>query len=128
VRAFKFGDGAAIKGETLREVKVRKRSESGRVKELLVRTSKRSVVVYGDAIRWAVRRSSNGNPPLRSTCFDVRVEKGRGGITKVILRGRGFGHGVGMCQMGALGMSREGYGYEKILRHYYRGIELRRLY
>jgi len=119
---------ASEQGESLRGIEVKERSESGRVREFLVRTSRRDVVVKGDAIRWAVRRPGAGSAPLRSTYFDVETKKKNGRIERVVLRGRGFGHGVGMCQTGALGMSREGYDYQKILRHYYRGIDLRRLY
>ena len=42
--------------------------------------------------------------------------------------GHGSGHGVGLCQTGALGMARAGKSAEAILEHYYRGIELKRLY
>ena len=42
--------------------------------------------------------------------------------------GRGYGHGVGLCQYGAMGMSQEGYDYTQILRFYYRGAELRKYY
>jgi stage II sporulation protein D len=43
----------------------------------------------------------------------------------VSLVGGGNGHGVGMCQNGALGMARKGYSYAMILQHYYPGSELR---
>lgn len=47
--------------------------------------------------------------------------------TRVIVRGAGFGHGVGLSQYGAYGFAKRGTGYEEILRHYYRGTELRTL-
>jgi stage II sporulation protein D len=127
-RAYRLASDGEVAGESLRDVHIQRRSESGRVRELLVRTSKREIVVTGDAIRWAVRRPVAGDPPLRSTLFDVKIEKSKGRVQDVIVRGRGFGHGVGMCQMGALGMAREGHDYEQILRHYYHGISLRRFY
>ena len=40
-------------------------------------------------------------------------------------RGAGFGHGVGMCQHGAIGMAREGHAFDSILKHYYRGSTLK---
>ncbi len=43
-----------------------------------------------------------------------------------VVRGAGFGHGIGMSQYGAYGFAQEGFGYERILRHYYRGAELGR--
>ena len=45
----------------------------------------------------------------------------------IVAIGRGFGHGVGMSQWGALGMARQGSSYDQILRHYYQGAELRPL-
>jgi stage II sporulation protein D len=42
--------------------------------------------------------------------------------------GRGWGHGVGMCQVGAYGMALEGATFEEILTKYYKGIELKKLY
>ena len=45
-----------------------------------------------------------------------------------VLTGAGWGHGVGMCQIGAAVMSEEGATYEKILHHYYKGAELKKLY
>ncbi len=41
----------------------------------------------------------------------------------VVLKGRGFGHGVGMCQEGAMSMANKGFDYKKIIRHYFDGVE-----
>jgi len=57
---------------------------------------------------------------LRSTFFEI-VQEG----TKVIIKNKGFGHGVGMSQYGAQGMAKEGYNYQDILKHYYTGIEIK---
>jgi len=43
---------------------------------------------------------------------------------KVILRGHGWGHGVGLCQVGAAVMADRGYGYKAILEHYYPGANI----
>lgn len=99
----------------VRGVKTMK-TRSGRVKELLVVTNRKSYKVYGDQVR-----SFFGGLP--STKFDIVV---RGNIIK--LEGGGFGHGVGMCQWGAMGMAREGHEFKRILRHYYPGTRLRKLY
>lgn len=58
---------------------------------------------------------------LRSTFFEIIQES-----TKVIVKNKGFGHGVGMSQYGAQGMAKEGYTYDKILKHYYTGIEIKK--
>lgn len=57
---------------------------------------------------------------LRSTFFEI-IQEG----TKVIIKNRGFGHGVGMSQYGAQGMAKSGYNYQDILKHYYTGIEIK---
>ena len=63
---------------------------------------------------------------LRSTWFDVvEAPPEADGLR---LAGRGYGHGVGMCQWGAIGRARAGQGYEEILGHYYPGAQLRDAY
>jgi stage II sporulation protein D len=46
-------------------------------------------------------------------------------LLSLLALGRGYGHGVGMSQWGALGLAQRGESYDQILRHYYRGTELR---
>jgi stage II sporulation protein D len=57
---------------------------------------------------------------LYSSAFAIRMEHDlSGALISVTLRGAGWGHGVGMCQIGALGMALQGIDYETICRHYY---------
>ena len=57
--------------------------------------------------------------------FGVDVDDlGRGGVARFVFTGKGWGHGVGLCQVGAFGMARTGARYEEILAHYYTGITL----
>ena len=58
---------------------------------------------------------------LRSTCFEIIKED-----NKIIIKNKGYGHGVGMSQYGAQGMALEGYSYKDILKHYYTGIEIKK--
>ena len=58
---------------------------------------------------------------LNSTYFEIIKED-----TKVIVKNRGYGHGVGMSQYGAQGMAKEGYTYDQILKHYYQNIEIKK--
>ena len=57
---------------------------------------------------------------LKSSAFDVKFNG-----DSVILEGKGWGHGVGLCQIGAAVMASKGYGYAEILQHYYPGTTLR---
>ncbi len=56
---------------------------------------------------------------LRSTFFDLKKENGQ-----VILTGKGYGHGVGLCQQGAIKMADHGYNHSQILGYYYKGVSL----
>ena len=67
-----------------------------------------------------IRRLLGG---LKSTLFEVK----RDGKT-FVFHGAGFGHGVGMCQLGAIGMADAGKSNKDILGHYYRGTHLHKLY
>ena len=64
-------------------------------------------------------RQMMGPNEVRSTRFDASIRWGR-----IILDGFGWGHGVGMCQWGAFGMSRRGKTAEEILKYYYPGAEI----
>jgi SpoIID/LytB domain protein len=95
----------------------KQRGVSGRVQVLTIGGDKASVDVSGDL---KIRRLLGG---LKSTLFDVKRE----GNT-FVFNGAGFGHGVGMCQLGAIGMAEAGKTNAQILEHYYRGTHLHRLY
>ncbi|MBN2415069.1 SpoIID/LytB domain-containing protein [bacterium] len=101
------------------------RGESGRITSLKIEGSSGSYIIKGELqIRKALSRST-----LYSSCFYVR-ERGRsnGAPEAFVLVGAGFGHGVGMCQTGAAGLALRGVGYEGILKHYYQGSRVRRIY
>ncbi len=67
-------------------------------------------------------RMALGPDLVKSTHFNARVEGDR-----VIFDGKGWGHGVGLCQEGAQGMANQGYGAFDILRHYYQGIMIEKI-
>ncbi len=119
------------KGESVSLVNLRitKRSVSGRVEVLDVVTDWGTYPICGDRIRWALKRRSNHNSILPSTWFNLEMErKSDGSIQRVIARGRGKGHGVGMCQTGAIGMARKALSYRDILLHYYSGAKIEKCY
>jgi SpoIID/LytB domain protein len=88
------------------------RGVSGRIYRLNI-TGEKDYLVIGKEleIRRALSRSH-----LYSSAFVVDKEAGR-----FVLRGAGWGHGVGLCQIGAAVMASEGKGYREILEHYYPG-------
>jgi SpoIID/LytB domain protein len=66
---------------------------------------------------------------LYSSAFAIRQERDKAGhLESVTLRGAGWGHGAGMCQIGALGMALVGIPYERICLHYFPGARLSRVY
>ncbi len=109
----------------LRDLRPVKRGVSGRLIELEVIGSKKSFSIGKElAIRQALSNST-----LYSACFYVKKSGFTGGApAKFILRGAGWGHGVGMCQIGAAMMAHSGQKFDNILKHYYRGIYLKKLY
>lgn len=101
------------------------RSASGRASQLRIRTNLGQELVAGDSIRWVLRPEPNRI--LNSTLIEVETP-GRGEVTRLVVEGAGWGHGIGMCQIGAVGRSRAGHSYRDILLTYYPGTRIARLY
>jgi stage II sporulation protein D len=118
----------ALRSDYLGEVtdlRIVRRTPSGRVEVLEVVTDKQVYKITGDQIRWALRRGSNSGSILPSTRFSLRIQRDEdGSIRQINAQGSGNGHGVGMCQTGAIGMARSGYSYKDILTFYYPGVEI----
>ncbi len=112
------------------DVQVEARSVSGRVWRLGVTTTTGRVEIPAYAIRQILRRGGHPESILRSNLFKIGVRRDPATrrALEVVASGAGFGHGVGLCQTGAAGMARAGTRWPDILRHYYPGIELKRLY
>jgi stage II sporulation protein D len=93
---------------------------SGRVASLTLVTDRDFYRFRGNDIR-NVLRSANGEI-LNSTYFELETDVGANGhVSSLTLRGLGNGHGVGMCQAGAIGRARAGQDYRTILATYYPG-------
>jgi SpoIID/LytB domain protein len=104
---------------TLQEIVPLYRGPSGRISRLKIVGSKRSIIVGKELeIRRWLSRSH-----LYSSAFLVTVEADR-----FTFHGAGWGHGVGLCQIGAAVMATRGFSAEEILRHYFRGIEIQKIY
>ncbi|HLF55596.1 MAG TPA: SpoIID/LytB domain-containing protein, partial [Thermoanaerobaculia bacterium] len=111
---------ARYPGFALADFEIVSRGASGRVGRLRLRDAAgASLDLEGLAIRWTL--------DLPDTLFTARRLAPREGAAGWSFTGRGWGHGVGMCQTGAFGMARRGYGYRQILGHYYSGVSVERL-
>lgn len=107
-------------GLGFRHLEIVSRGVSGRVANLrLTGSNGEQIDVEGLPIRWVL--------DLPDTLFTAERTVSRGGEKGWLFSGRGWGHGVGMCQVGAFGMARRGHGYADILDHYYTGLELKKL-
>ncbi|MBX7221148.1 MAG: SpoIID/LytB domain-containing protein [Blastocatellia bacterium] len=94
---------------------------SHRVAQLRIVGRDRSATVDGIHIRSVLGVRENLFVVERSLDEHGRVKSFR-------IRGRGWGHGVGMCQVGAYGLAVEGYSYDQILKHFYSGVQMTKLY
>jgi len=110
---------------TLYDIVPRHRGPSGRISRLQIVGSKKSVVVGKELeIRRWLSRSH-----LYSSAFVVKMHHNKqGAIDRVVFHGAGWGHGVGLCQIGAAVMASTGFTAEEILAHYFPGTKLQRLY
>jgi stage II sporulation protein D len=110
----------------VRDVRVAYRTPSGRVGQLAVALRRGEVLVDEASVRQVLRPVSG--EVLRSNTFTLTVSRAGGQVTRLAADGAGAGHGVGMCQWGAVGRSRAGQDHERILGAYYPGAVLERLY
>ena len=100
------------------------RGTSGRIYRLKIVGSKRSLIIGKELeIRKALSTSH-----LFSSAFEVK-KQGEGSVPEQFtLEGTGWGHGVGLCQIGAAVMGEKGFKYKEILLHYYQGAKVERIY
>jgi stage II sporulation protein D len=121
--------GRDIRIDSITGIVIRQRTAGGRIMSLEVHTESDVHRFYKDRIRWVVGRTSNPDLILPSANFDVDLRyDSRNRLQKIIFFGSGYGHGVGMCQCGAIGHAREGWEFDRILTHYYTGVDLKKLY
>jgi len=110
---------------TLQDIVILSRGPSGRISRLKIVGSKKSMVVGKELqIRRWLSRSH-----LYSSAFVVAVKPyPNGEVERFIFDGAGWGHGVGLCQIGAAVMATKGFSTEEILKHYFRGVEMKKIY
>jgi stage II sporulation protein D len=105
-----------VAGTEVREITVTKRSDSGRAIEMKVVTDASQIVLKRFDLRQAVE--------MPDMLFTVEKVRGASGEPEFLFLGRGWGHGVGLCQNGAYGMALTGATYDAILTHYYTGVQI----
>ncbi len=117
-------DGQGL--QPITDVEVSRTTQSGRVAELRIVFARGDVRVAGADVRSVLRPESGRQ--LNSAAFQLYVTKQDGVVSRLVAAGAGSGHGVGMCQWGAIGRARAGQDYGSILRTYFPGTKLARLY
>lgn len=110
----------------LRSIEILEQGSSGRVSKLLIEGENGKIVVTGDEIRKFLKFSNDKGKlqNLYSTLFKISLTIDNGEITQIEADGGGWGHGVGMCQFGSLGMAKKGMDYRQILSHYFSGTKI----
>lgn len=109
-------NGIAIEG--VKSISIRPEMDSPRVDQIIVEHDGGV-----EAIKATDLRSMFGFARIKSTWFDAKLTRG-----SVVFDGRGYGHGVGMCQWGAKGMADQRASYEQILKFYYADAQIRKAY
>ena len=107
-----------IKAKGLNGITAEKRGPGGHYSTIKVKYSKGIKRLNANEFRLMV-----GPNYLRSTAFKIKDND-----SSLIFKGKGWGHGVGLCQYGTQGMARSGYKWFEILRHYYTGTEFVKIY
>jgi stage II sporulation protein D len=105
-----------VPGTEVRELTVARRSPAGRVVEMEVVTDAGRLTLKRFEVRQALE--------LPELLFTIEKAHSPQGEAEYVFLGRGWGHGVGLCQNGAFGMALAGAGYEDILGHYYVGVDI----
>lgn len=104
-------------GGSVTKVSIKRRTATERALTVVVTSTGGTSTMSGNELRRIL-----GYDKLKSARFSVAIEG-----DSFVFRGKGAGHGVGMCQWGAKGMADGGYGYRQILGHYYPGLFLRNI-
>jgi len=114
--------------ERVKDISIKNKFPSGRVAELSITLKNNSpLLINAKEIRNIFRRKENGGI-LRSLLFDIEPVFNNGNLLKVTFRGKGSGHGVGLCQWGSMGLSKKGKNYRDILRLYFPNTEITKEY
>jgi len=109
----------------LKNLKPLARGPSGRIFRLKIEGSKKTMIVGKEL---EIRRWLSPSHLLSSAFVVSKTQAADGSVEKFIFTGGGWGHGVGLCQIGAAVMASKGFKAEEILTHYFTGAQLQKLY
>ncbi|MEO0266824.1 MAG: SpoIID/LytB domain-containing protein [candidate division WOR-3 bacterium] len=113
--------GINLNGNIFKKMDIKK-SREGRIIEMKIEHEKGNIILKPNEIR-ILFGDCVKNIPLPSVWFDL-IQRG----DEILLKGRGFGHGIGLCQYGARELSKMGWNYEKIIQLYFPGTKIKKLY
>jgi stage II sporulation protein D len=108
------------------DIQIARRTASGRVGELRIVFAHSDIRIASPDIRGVLR--PDPDRLLGSLAFDLDVTRRDGQVVRLVATGTGWGHGVGLCQWGAVGRARAGQDVEKILASYFPGTNIAHLY
>lgn len=109
-----------VRPGSIKEITVKELFPCGRVKRCAFSAHNWTVDMGGDRLRFVIRRDTPDKSILRSANFKIVSLSSK----EVLISGTGYGHGVGMCQMGAIGRATANQSFEQILKAYYTGVVL----
>jgi len=110
------------------DVRLTKRPVDGERAGLELTVDGNTFTLRGDSIRW-VLRPAPGPAILNSSLLTaVATTSAEGQVERLAIEGGGWGHGIGMCQVGAMGRARAGQTYREILQAYYTDTAIERVY
>ena len=120
--------GAVSRVRDVERIELRDRGDSQRATVRVVADG-RSHTLRADSVRWVLRPPPGGAALLNSSrLYQLGARREDGSVRSLTIEGGGWGHGVGMCQVGAMGRARAGQSYRQILQAYYTDTQIERLY
>jgi stage II sporulation protein D len=119
--------GAVSRVQEVERLEIGDRGRSQRATVELTADGRR-YTLRADSIRWLLRPPPGTALLNSSRIYRLAAKREDGRVAALSVEGGGWGHGVGMCQVGAMGRARAGHGYRDILKAYYTDTKIERLY
>jgi stage II sporulation protein D len=117
-----------FKVNRVEDVRVTGNSKSGRAEAVAFTVDGATYRVPADSIRWVLKPTTGPAGLNSSLIFDLKATRTNGEVSRLDVRGGGWGHGIGMCQVGAINRAKAGQDYKQILSAYYTDANIEKLY